>query len=169
VLFTADLGVATAESLLERVRSEGRGADGDTVRQLLHDAIQEKLSSAANGDESALTPALEETADFSRADTPIPGISTAALVDAVFALPEGETFSAAPVKIGREWLIFRLVDRTRPDESAFTDSVKATTREVLETLKQKEAVDLYIQHLRTKATEDKALRVNPLSTGDGRS
>jgi peptidyl-prolyl cis-trans isomerase D len=133
------------------------------------DAIQEKLSSAASGEESALTPTLEETADFSRADTPIPGISTAALVDAVFALPEGETFSAAPVKIGREWLIFRLVDRTRPDESAFTDSVKETTRELLETLKQKEAVDLYIQHLRKKATEEKALRVNPLSTGDGRS
>jgi len=99
----------------------------------------------------------------------VPGLSTAALVDAVFALPEGETFSPAPVKIGREWLIFRLIDRTRPDEAAFSDSVKETTREVLQTLKQKEAVDLYIQHLRNKATDDKALRVNPLSTEDGRS
>jgi hypothetical protein len=47
--------------------------------------------------------------------------------------------------------------------------VKDTTREVLETLKQREAVDLYIQYLRKRATEDKALRVNPLPTQDGRS
>ena len=58
---------------------------------------------------------------------------------------------------------------TRADEAAFTDSVKDTTRELLETLKKKEAVDLYIQHLRDKATEDRALRVNPLPTQDGRS
>jgi peptidyl-prolyl cis-trans isomerase D len=134
------------------------------------DAIAESLTSAtkaAGG--SALAPTLEETADFGRADTPVPGLSTAALLDAVFALPEGQTFSPAPVKIGREWVIFRLVDRTRPDEAAFTDAVQATTRDVLETLKKKEAVDLYIQHLRKKAIDDKALRVNPLPTQDGRS
>ena len=134
------------------------------------DGLEELLSAEVKADEaSALAPRLEETADFGRADTPIPGLSTAVLVDAVFGLPEGETFSAAPVKIGREWVIFRLVDRTRPDEAAFTESVRDTTRDLLETLKQKEAVDLYIQHLREKAVEDKALRVNALPTEDGRS
>ena len=157
-----------ADWLEARARSEA--ADALRTWKASGDEILEgKLSTATSGTESALTPTLEETADFGRADSPVPGLSTAALVDAVFALPEGETFSPAPVKIGREWLIFRLVDRTRPDEAAFTDSVKDTTREVLETLKQKEAVDLYIQHLRKKATEDKALRVNPLPTQDGRS
>jgi len=149
-----------------RAQDAAAGALG-TWKASGDEAIETKL--AAEGDDSALAPGLEETADFGRADTPVPGLSTAALVDAVFALPEGETFSPAPVKIGREWLIFRLIDRTRPDEAAFSDSVKETTREVLQTLKQKEAVDLYIQHLRNKATDDKALRVNPLSTEDGRS
>jgi fused signal recognition particle receptor len=46
VLFTADLGVSTAESLLERVRAEGRGADGERVREILKEAISEKLSAA---------------------------------------------------------------------------------------------------------------------------
>ncbi len=46
VLFTADLGVKTAESLLERVRSEGRGADGNRVREILKEAIGEKLAGA---------------------------------------------------------------------------------------------------------------------------
>jgi hypothetical protein len=107
--------------------------------------------------------------EFGRADSPVPGLSTSALLDAVFALPEGEEFPAAPAKIGREWVVFRLVDRTRPDEEAFTDAVRASSREVLETLKKKEAVDLYIQHLRDRATDDKALRINPLQTQDGRS
>ena len=132
-------------------------------------ALDAKLSAATEGSGSALAPSLEETTDFGRADTPVPGLSTAALIDAVFALPEGETFSAAPVKIGREWVVFRLVERTRPDEAAFSDSVKDTTREVLETLKKKEAVDLYIQQLRDAAVEAKALRVNALPTEDGRS
>ncbi len=141
-----------------------------TWKQSGDDALDAMLASAAKeGGESALTPALEETGDFGRADTPIAGLSTTSLLDAVFALPEGESFPAAPAKIGREWVIFRMVDRTRPDEAAFSDTVRASTRDVLETLKKKEAVDLYIQHLRERALEDKALRVNPLPAQDGRS
>lgn len=44
ILFTADLGVSTAESLLDRVRREGRGEDGDRVRAILKSAIGEKLA-----------------------------------------------------------------------------------------------------------------------------
>jgi fused signal recognition particle receptor len=49
VLFTADLGVATAESLLERVRSEGRGQDGETARGILKSAISDKIAKANPG------------------------------------------------------------------------------------------------------------------------
>jgi fused signal recognition particle receptor len=52
VLFTADLGVSTAESLLERVRSEGQGADGDAVRDLLKQAMGEMLAAAERSDEA---------------------------------------------------------------------------------------------------------------------
>jgi peptidyl-prolyl cis-trans isomerase D len=135
------------------------------------DAVTQSLAAATTkaGGESALAPSLEETEEFGRSDTPVPGLSTAALLDAVFALPEGDAFPAAPVKLGREWVIFRLIDRQRPDEAAFTDSVRETTREVLQTLKQKETVDLYIQQLRARATDDKALRVHALPDQDGRS
>jgi fused signal recognition particle receptor len=43
VLFGADLGVQTAESLLERVRKEGAGRGEDEVRAILRAAILEKL------------------------------------------------------------------------------------------------------------------------------
>jgi fused signal recognition particle receptor len=43
VLFSADLGVKTADSLLARVKQEATGAGADGVRHVLHDAILEKL------------------------------------------------------------------------------------------------------------------------------
>jgi peptidyl-prolyl cis-trans isomerase D len=134
------------------------------------EAIEQRLTEAAEKrGESALTPTFEQTAEFGRADTPVPGLSTAGLLEAVFALPKGQEFPDAPIKLGREWLIFRLLDRQRPDEASFTPAVREATREVLETLKKKETVDLYIQQLREKAIADDALRVRPLPTQDGRS
>ena len=43
VLFTADLGVATAGSLLETVREKASGAEAPGVAEILRDAILEKL------------------------------------------------------------------------------------------------------------------------------
>jgi fused signal recognition particle receptor len=43
LLFTADLGVSTAESLLEEVRAHAAGGDEAQVRQVLRDAIEKKL------------------------------------------------------------------------------------------------------------------------------
>jgi len=43
LLFTADLGVTTAESLLEAVRQQASGGDADEVRRVLHATILEKL------------------------------------------------------------------------------------------------------------------------------
>jgi fused signal recognition particle receptor len=55
ILMTADLGVATAESLLERVRREGQGTAGADVRALLKRAIAEKLEGVQrDGDPLAL-------------------------------------------------------------------------------------------------------------------
>lgn len=44
LLFTADLGVQTAESLMDRVRAEARGKDGSAVTEVLRAAIAEKLA-----------------------------------------------------------------------------------------------------------------------------
>ena len=49
MLFTADLGVATAESLLDRVREKAAGAESSVVRQILREAICEKLERAQAG------------------------------------------------------------------------------------------------------------------------
>jgi peptidyl-prolyl cis-trans isomerase D len=162
-LYRADwLEARAREAAASTLRSWKESEDDDQVAERLAEDGKKRS-------DSALTPTLEETSEFGRSDTPVPGLSTSALLDAVFALSEGEAFPSEPVKLGREWVIFRLIKRKRPDEEAFTDAVRESTREVLLTLKRKEAVDLYIQQLRARATADKALRVNPLSTADGRS
>jgi parvulin-like peptidyl-prolyl isomerase len=162
-LYRADWLEARARKAAESTLASWRETEDD-------DLVTQKLASAAErAGESALTPTLEETVEFGRSDAPVPGLSTAALLDAVFSLPDGESFPTGPVKLGREWVIFRLIDRQRPDEAAFTDAVRESTRDVLQTLKKQETVDLYIQRLRAKATADKALRVNSLQAQDGRS
>jgi len=158
----------------DRLEARARDAAASTLaawRQNENDeTIAQSLSTAAEkAGESTLSPVLEETPEFGRSDTPVPGLSTAALLDAVFALPEGEAFPSGPIKLGQEWVIFRLIDRRRPEEAGFTDAVRESTREVLLTLKRKETIDLYVQQLRAKATADNALRVHPLQTRDDRS
>jgi len=164
-------GLYRADWLEARARKAAASTLASWQQSKDDDAVAQTLATAAkqHGSESALTPSLEETVDFGRSDSPVPGISTPALLDVVFAVPEGEAFPAAPVKLGAEWVIFRLIDRQRPDQEAFTEAVQGSTREVLQTLKKKETVDLYIQQLRAQATADKALRVHALPTEDDRS
>jgi fused signal recognition particle receptor len=56
LLFTADLGVATAESLLEEVRKEASGADAEKVRSVLRDAIEAKLARVEPAGDPLATP-----------------------------------------------------------------------------------------------------------------
>lgn len=55
MLFTADLGVRTAEDLLERARREAGGQDGAAVRAVLRSAIAEKLRTVEYAGESLAT------------------------------------------------------------------------------------------------------------------
>jgi len=164
-----------AEGLYRRDRIQSRAKDAATATLALwkssdDEAVRDKL--AADGKktpESTLTPTLQETGGFGRSDAPLVGLPTSALLDAVFAVPEGETFPSEPAQVGREWVVFRIIDRRRPDEAAFTDDLRDSTREVLRTLKKKETLELYIRKLRDQAAADQALRINPLPTQDGNS
>ena len=57
ILFTADLGVKTAESLLDAVRTKASGAPAENVRAILREAILEKLQRVEPGPESRQTTA----------------------------------------------------------------------------------------------------------------
>ena len=57
VLYTADLGVSTAESLLDAVRKQAAGSDAETVRATLRKAMLEKLRRVQPAAGSALATA----------------------------------------------------------------------------------------------------------------
>ncbi len=162
-----------AEDLYRRALIQSRAEEAAAATLALWKSSDERVvrnKLAADGKktpESTLTPTLLETGEFGRSDAPLIGLPTSALLDAVFAVPEGEEFPSEPVQVGREWIVFRIIDRQRPDEAAFTDDLRDSTREVLRTLKKKETVDLYIRKLRDQAAADQALRINPLPTQDG--
>jgi parvulin-like peptidyl-prolyl isomerase len=162
-----------ADGLARGDRIESRAKSGAAATLALwqnsdDEAVRKKLAGdGKKTPKSALTPTLEETGEFGRADAPLVGLPTSVLLDAVFAVADGETFPSEPVRVGHEWIVFRIIARQRPDEAAFTDDLRDSTREVLRTLKKKETVDLYIQKLRDQAAADKALRINPLPTQDG--
>ncbi|MEM9727352.1 MAG: peptidylprolyl isomerase [Myxococcota bacterium] len=149
---------SAADSALVAWKTTGQDAlDGLLAREV------------ARNEGSSLGPKFESTGAFGREGSPIAGVSTNVLLDAVFAVEEGQEFPDEPVLIGSDWVVFRIVDRERPSEDAFTDDLRDSTREVLRTIKKDEAVNAYIRALREQAVEDNALRVNPLQTENGNS
>ena len=133
-------------------------------------ALRSRLKAEAQkGPESGLAPQLKESGRLGRANAPVAGLPTQAMLDAVFNVEADESFPSKPVKMGRDWVVFEIIDRERPSEEAFSADLRDSTREVLRTLKRQEAVDLYIRKLREQALADNALRVNPLPDRDGNS
>ena len=55
LLFGADLGVVTVQSLLEKVRKEASGRDAASVRQILRDAMLERLTAVEVTDDPLAT------------------------------------------------------------------------------------------------------------------
>ncbi|MCZ6808108.1 MAG: peptidylprolyl isomerase [Deltaproteobacteria bacterium] len=164
-----------ADGLYRRDWIESRAKEAATATLALwkssnDEEVRKKLAAnAKKTPESTLTPTLAETGEFGRDSAPLVGLPTNVLLDAVLAVADGETFPSEPVRVGREWVVFRIIDRRRPDKAAFTDDLRDSTREVLRTLKKKETVDLYVRKLRDQAAADQALRINPLQTQDDNS
>ena len=132
------------------------------------ETIEKKLK--PKGDKpSPFAPKLNETSEFGRADNPIPGVAANELIEAVFEVEDGKGFPKEAQKIGREWIVFRVVERERPDKEAYDEEAKAQTRAGLKTLKEDEILKLYIKQLRAQAEADQALRINQVPTADGQS
>jgi peptidyl-prolyl cis-trans isomerase D len=113
-------------------------------------------------DESALGPHVQETRPFGRSDTPIPGAPSeaAALTRAAFELDEENPMPRAPMRVGSDWIVFRLENRVRATEAEFTDEERTRLREALLRAKQQEAIALYVRQLRRDADRDSAIRIN---------
>ena len=126
------------------------------------DATKKDLDrkAAKAGDENeGFAPTLKESGSFGWGDSPITGAKAGRVVESAMTLDEGQSFPGEPVAAGDDWVVYKLVERNRPDPEALSDEERVTRRENLREQKGQEAVQLLISSLRKKAIEDGTLSI----------
>ncbi len=121
--------------------------------------LEKKLAAGDAEKGSAFAPKIRETRSFGRGDNPIAGLPADVLIRSVFDLEEAGTFSNEALAVGNEWVVFRVDERTRPDEEAFTDEEKSERMIDLRATKEQEALRIYIDRLRAEADAAGELRI----------
>jgi parvulin-like peptidyl-prolyl isomerase len=111
-------------------------------------------------DTDALAPQVAETRLFGRADSPIPGVSSGALARAAFELTEESPLPSAPLQIGGDFFVFRLEERQHAAREDFTDGDRDRLRRGLLTMKQDQALKMFVHALLDEAQSDGAIRRN---------
>ncbi len=110
------------------------------------------------GDPSA--PKAEESVSFGRTENPISGLNSSALVAAAFDLKEESPLAQTPMKLGREYVVYRLKAHALATEGAFTSEEKDRLTQRLSRDKAEEAVKDYVIGLRAQAEKAGALRLH---------
>ena len=144
-----------AKAAAERVLAAVRGGAS------LDDAVA--AEDAKLGDDAPAKPEATTTRSFGRADDPISGpFDSGPLVNQVFAMPPDEKLPAEPLQLGKEYIVYELLDRERPDRKDFTDDAQQRLRDGLRSAKARDALDAYVDGLRKQAQTDGAIKINPV-------
>jgi peptidyl-prolyl cis-trans isomerase D len=99
-----------------------------------------------------LAPQVRETRRFGRTDTPISGAFDAGpLTRAAFALTMEAPLGEEPLRMGDDWFVYRLKDRTQATEEGFTDEVRQRIADELLAVKRIEAIRAFVAELRERA------------------
>lgn len=109
-----------------------------------------------------LAPTVQETQSFGRTDTPIPGpFNNQPLLDAAFTkLSLAKPLPDKPLKLGSEWIVFKLESREHAVAEAFTPEEQRRMLEQLNRDAQKAALAAYVNDLRKQAEASNSLRIN---------
>lgn len=116
---------------------------------------------APTPERDAFAPQVRESRSFGRAETPLTGVTNAgALTRAAFERTLEDPLPAEPLRLGDDWYVFRLSQRTEATEEGFTEDVQRRIREELLAARREEVLRVFVRRLRERAQEDGALRVN---------
>ena len=96
-------------------------------------------------------PSVTESSSFSRTGRPIAGVDSSELVRDVFARTLEDALPEAPIELGSTFVVYRLTEREEATREEFEDGVSDRIREGLLASKQREAVDLFVRNLRSRA------------------
>lgn len=108
-----------------------------------------------------LAPQFRDTHAFGRGDTPIAGpFDGSSLVRAAFEMTESKPLPDAPMKLGDEWVVYRLEARAIAKREELTDKEEQRIRTGLLNQKRRDVLNDYVRMLVRKAREDKAVFVD---------
>jgi peptidyl-prolyl cis-trans isomerase D len=148
----SELAKAQADKALAELRA-GKSADE------INGELAGKPASGASPD--PLAPQFRDTQAFGRTDTPIAGpFDGSALVRAAFELSESKPLPDAPMKLGDEWVVYRLEARTVAKREDLTDKERQRIRSGLLNQKRRDVLTDYVRNLVRKAQDDKAVFVD---------
>ncbi len=156
---SSELASEAANQVLARLSA---GEDFEAI-------VAEYTPSAPEGEEAPATspfaPTHEQTGYFNRTQNPISGADSGNLVRAAFDLSLASPLPSEPMRLGRDYVVYRLDERSEPNREDFTDEIRAQLEQGLLGLKQNEAVERHVARLREEAEAAGQIRINPSVVG----
>jgi hypothetical protein len=151
---SAQLAEQAAQHALGEVKA-GKSADNLNAELLAHGA------GSADGEADPLAPQFRDTQPFGRTDTPIAGpFDGSPLVKAAFELTEQKPLPEAPMKLGDEWVVYKLEARVFAKREDLTEKDEQRIRNGLLNQKRRDVLTDYVRTLLRKAEDDKAVFVD---------
>lgn len=139
------------------------------------DVIEAELSGRAPGEEAEksetdsktksaldpLAPQIRETQAFGRTDTAIYGpFDAQPLTQAAFRMSEENPLPDKPMKLGEEWIVYRLQSRTKAKRDAFTETEREEMYDKLMDAKRHDVLASFVHGLKKEAIAVNQLSVN---------
>ena len=121
----------------------------------------ELTGKSKEGEADPLAPQLRDTQPFGRTDTPIAGpFDGGALVRAAFEMTESKKLPDAPMKLGEEWVVYRLENRVDAKREELTEKEEQRIQNGLLAQKRRDVLTEYVRNLLRKAQDEKAVYVD---------
>jgi peptidyl-prolyl cis-trans isomerase D len=151
----------TADELNAWLRARERGEAVPTPTEA--PAEGEAPAEAEEEDDDPLAPRMQESRSFGRTDNPIQGpFDSGPLVRDVFGRTMEDAIPSAPIELGSDFVIYRLVERSEATREEYTDEVRQRLRDGMLRAKREEALHLYVTGLREAAARDGRIRIKTI-------
>jgi len=149
----SDLAKVAAERAIAALKS---GTDPEALNAALASGAKSKPEEA-----DPLAPQFRDTHAFGRTDTPIAGpFDGSPLVRAAFDLTEANPLPDAPIKLGEEWVVYKLQSKVVAKREDLTEKDAQRIQNGLLNQKRRDVLTDYVRNLVRKAQADKAVYVD---------
>ncbi len=152
-----------AEEALHVMQGES-GLDREALDAWLAERRGRATEQGRASERDPLAPRVADSGQFGADGSPIPGLDARPIVRLIFE--QDAKGPEAPLEIGGDFVIFRVVERQHAKEEDFDDEARERILSRLLPAKQREALRLYVRGLRREAEEAGAIRVQPDVLGD---